>query len=312
MNARLIVFILLSATNTAAAQSIGADFFPLALGNEWTYRYLAIDDNIFNQSAVGDSGRASYLIVSKEATPDSIVWGLRESRDIVRTSYSYWREITIFSRVQIKDTVFFSIAEYLNGNHRIVRPGNAEDDWRSVFCMVAQTSDTTRIFRYVPDAEADTAQFSTGWRRWGTSTSPPTFAVRWVLQRGTGIRSVEYSTPGLTGGAYRTYHKLERQTILSAAPTVTAQAPNELSIESNYPNPFNSSTTLSFSVGSSERVTLTIVDILGRQIADLLDDTVGPGKHLVVWNASSQSSGTYFGVVKTSRLVNYVRLLLLK
>lgn len=311
MNTRLIVLILLSLASTAAAQQVTADYLPLAVGNEWVYQYLAVDDDIFNQSAVADSGRASYTIIMQNVTPDSIVWGVREIRDIVRKSYSYWQGLTVFWRVPIKDSVLFSMVEYLDGNHRMVRSGKAEDYWRSVFCVVAQTSDTTRVFRYIPDTESDTVQFTAWWRRWETPTAL-TDAVTWILQRGVGIRLIEYSTPGITGGAYRTRHRLQSQTVLSARPIALALGPNEFSLDNNYPNPFNPRTVLSFSLGSRERVTVTIVDILGRPIATLFDDIVQAGKHSVVWDASREASGTYFCVAKTARSTRCLALLLLK
>jgi hypothetical protein len=88
--------------------------------------------------------------------------------------------------------------------------------------------------------------------------------------------------------------------------------PSDFLLENNYPNPFNPRTVLCFSVGSRERVTLTIVDILGRPRATLLDEIVEAGKHSVIWHAIGEASGTYFCVAKTSHITRSMKLVLLK
>jgi hypothetical protein len=307
-----IGFLILLACSTAAAQSVGDDFFPLALGNEWTYRYLDVSEEFLYELGGADSGRASYTILTKDVTADSIVWGIREARDITRISYSFWMGVTVISREPVRDTVMFTLVEDLKGIHQIVRRGNAEKNWQSVFCVMAHTSDTSKVFRYIPEQQVDTLEKSTGWNWVPTSKYPPTYVVNWTLQRGVGLRSVAFSSPGVVGNSYRTQHQLMSQTILSAPWSGAPVHPDDFMIGNNYPSPFNTSTVLSLSLGSRERITLTIVDLLGRQIAGLLDDTVGPGRLSIVWDASKQASGTYFAQVRTSRSMKCVRLLLLK
>lgn len=61
-----------------------------------------------------------------------------------------------------------------------------------------------------------------------------------------------------------------------------------------YPNPFNPTTTLSFTIPHSSSTVLKIFDVLGRQVATLMDDILEPGKHSVAWDAGAHSSGVYF------------------
>ena len=309
---RHIGFLILLACSTAAAQSVSDDFFPLAHGNEWMYHYFSVAEAFNELTGIADSGRATYLVISRDATADSIIWGIREALDFVRTSYSDWGGHTEFSRSPMKDTLLFSIIEHLDGSHSIVRPGKAWQYWRSVFCVMARTPDSSRVFRYVGDAQDDTLQYSVGWDDVNPHPRIPTYVLEWTQQRGVGLRSVKYSTPGITGGMDRSNHQLVSQTILSAGTVERSGSPGEFILENNYPNPFNASTVLSLSLHSREQVNLTIVDILGRKIAGLLDDTVGPGRVTIVWEASKQASGTYFAQVRTSRSVKCLRLLLLK
>lgn len=72
-----------------------------------------------------------------------------------------------------------------------------------------------------------------------------------------------------------------------------AQAPIECRLEQNYPNPFNPTTTISFEIPTASPVTLTIVDILGREVETLVDETKQPGHYDVQFNAIRLASGVY-------------------
>ncbi len=77
--------------------------------------------------------------------------------------------------------------------------------------------------------------------------------------------------------------------------------PKEYALFQNYPNPFNPSTTIKYSIPvdtrrgvSSTNVSLIIYDILGREVATLVNQKQQPGNYEVVFNASHLASGTYF------------------
>ncbi|MDP2886344.1 MAG: T9SS type A sorting domain-containing protein [Ignavibacteria bacterium] len=70
--------------------------------------------------------------------------------------------------------------------------------------------------------------------------------------------------------------------------------PTECALSQNFPNPFNPTTEITFSLSAKVRATLRIYDMLGREIATLLDDEKSPGKYTVKWDAGKNSSGVYF------------------
>ena len=70
--------------------------------------------------------------------------------------------------------------------------------------------------------------------------------------------------------------------------------PLAISLNSAYPNPFNPSTTLSFTLPHQVEVSLTIYNLQGREVVSLIDQNMDAGYHSVVWNADSHSSGVYF------------------
>jgi photosystem II stability/assembly factor-like uncharacterized protein len=70
--------------------------------------------------------------------------------------------------------------------------------------------------------------------------------------------------------------------------------PKEYFLSQNYPNPFNPSTTIKYSLPQTGRVTLSIYDLLGREVVKLIDEEKPPGEYETQWNASSHPSGVYF------------------
>lgn len=71
------------------------------------------------------------------------------------------------------------------------------------------------------------------------------------------------------------------------------EAPRTFSLSPNYPNPFNPTTTLAFELPQTSRVTLTVYDVLGREIVRLADGDFEPGRHEAVFDARSVASGLY-------------------
>lgn len=91
-----------------------------------------------------------------------------------------------------------------------------------------------------------------------------------------------------------------------------APAPDYISLLGNYPNPFNSSTTIEFSLAKPQYISLKVYDILGREIKTLLNEARSAGKHRISFDASPLSSGVYFCRLQAGDMVETKRMLLLK
>ena len=74
---------------------------------------------------------------------------------------------------------------------------------------------------------------------------------------------------------------------------IPGDVPKELELSQNYPNPFNPTTMISFTVPEQVHVRLTVYDMLGRDIAVLVNEQKGPGSYDVHWDATEFSSGMY-------------------
>jgi hypothetical protein len=84
--------------------------------------------------------------------------------------------------------------------------------------------------------------------------------------------------------------------------------PNSLTLTGNYPNPFASATRIGFSLSESSAVQLAVYDMLGREVAVLVSESMEAGPHEVTWDASLLTSGIYVfrlsanGHLRTGRL----------
>ena len=83
-------------------------------------------------------------------------------------------------------------------------------------------------------------------------------------------------------------------------------------LEQNYPNPFNPSTTIAFEIPKADKVKLTIYDILGRQVAELIDERMQAGLHAISFDASHYASGVYLYSLQTSDQTVTKKMMLLK
>jgi hypothetical protein len=90
------------------------------------------------------------------------------------------------------------------------------------------------------------------------------------------------------------------------------QVPSVFDVFQNYPNPFNPSTTITYYIPNSDRVNVSIFDVLGRLIAVLVDGAEQHGTHKVTWNAQNQHSGVYFARVQLGGNTIVKKMLLLK
>ncbi len=83
-------------------------------------------------------------------------------------------------------------------------------------------------------------------------------------------------------------------------------------LSQNYPNPFNPSTRITFTVGHSSFVTLDVYDVLGKEVAGLLNEEKSPGTYTINFNAENLSSGVYYYRIKTGSFTETRKMILLR
>lgn len=88
--------------------------------------------------------------------------------------------------------------------------------------------------------------------------------------------------------------------------------PGSFVVNQNYPNPFNPSTVISYSIPNEAFVTVKIYNVLGQEVATLLNDVQSAGVHKIDFNASILSSGVYFYSVKADNYTDVKKMILMK
>jgi hypothetical protein len=93
---------------------------------------------------------------------------------------------------------------------------------------------------------------------------------------------------------------------------VEVSLPLEYSLEQNYPNPFNPSTMIRFNLPLSGNVLLKVYDILGNEVATLINEHKEPGNYSIEFNASGLSSGIYFYQLVADNFISTKKMILLQ
>ncbi|MEG8946109.1 Ig-like domain-containing protein [Rosettibacter firmus] len=99
--------------------------------------------------------------------------------------------------------------------------------------------------------------------------------------------------------------------LVTSVETITG-IPNSFSLSQNYPNPFNPSTVIDYQIPVQSKVDLKVYDILGREVAVLVDEIQNPGNYRVTFNASNLSSGVYYYRLKANNYSESKKMILLK
>ena len=89
-------------------------------------------------------------------------------------------------------------------------------------------------------------------------------------------------------------------------------SPTKIELSQNYPNPFNPSTTISFTLPQSGNVKLTVYNIIGQQVAELVNGYKEAGIHTINFSASDFNSGVYFYRLETESLSELKKMILVK
>ena len=178
------------------------------------------------------------------------------------------------------------------------------------------------------------------WRNWIVITTPwPNFSVVGVWSadlRGLGGNSAVVFASGFldpsanqNGEPFGLFATLANGTVVELPQLYGNEAQNALnkvmsenneeisvvsdfSLEQNYPNPFNPSTSIKFSVPSSEFVSLRVYDVLGNEVSTLVNEQKAPGNYEVRFDAGNLASGVYIYTLKAGNFTQTRKLMLMK
>ncbi len=111
------------------------------------------------------------------------------------------------------------------------------------------------------------------------------------------------------------YHliQMENSSGLTSGIAAANKVPASFELYQNYPNPFNPTTIIRFTIPENKNnVTLKIYDLLGREVATLLNKQIAPGNYQINFDGSNLSSGIYFYQLKAGNFVKSKKMILMK
>lgn len=128
------------------------------------------------------------------------------------------------------------------------------------------------------------------------------------------IFSISFSDTS-NGWAVCDYNVLIRTTTGGGSASVEdcqSGTPAPFSLAQNHPNPFNPSTTISFTLAARSAISLKVFDVTGREVATLASGVYPAGEHSLVWNADGVASGVYFCKLRAGGVTEARKLVLVK
>ena len=100
--------------------------------------------------------------------------------------------------------------------------------------------------------------------------------------------------------------------VISSTHEIKTEIPSEYKLSQNYPNPFNPTTKINFAVPKEGYVTLKVYDLLGREVADLVNEVKSPGTYIIDFEASYLASGIYYYRFEAEEFVSVKKMILMK
>jgi hypothetical protein len=115
-------------------------------------------------------------------------------------------------------------------------------------------------------------------------------------------------------GKYSDYSQAAKFNVNSVTSVEDKIVPKKFALEQNYPNPFNPATTIAYQLAKESHVTLKIYDVIGREVAELVNQNQAAGKYRIVFSSESKNltTGIYFYRLTADNFTSVKKMILLK
>ncbi len=122
------------------------------------------------------------------------------------------------------------------------------------------------------------------------------------------VRAFDMSSNACTFSNYSN----ETANVITAVNDRDAQMPLEYELSQNFPNPFNPSTTIDYALPRADHVQLTILNLIGKEVAILVNEKKSAGRHRAHWNAPGLASGVYLYLLQAGEFVETKKMILMR
>ena len=296
-------FLLLLVFNTLlCAQN---DFFPLKINNKWDYNYKSVEKIYWDISYLAqiniDSGTVNYLVLDSTITDSMVIWNIQETDKITRKLYYYYNNTD--TTYDFYSNVSFHLLEYLDTNHTI-----KSESYYEVFTFPLKWEEgvisPNNISRYSDDSSTVILKYHL--LLLGTFSDSLVFEKDIGLVYAHSAEATGFNTP------YFYNWEATLTSFLTGVNKIKAESAQKFVLFQNYPNPFNPTTDIGFRITEFGFVNLKVYDILGREVATLVNEEKKPGTYEVEFTGSNLSSGIYFYRLKAGAFIQTKKMILLK
>ncbi len=296
----LIIFYPFCLKSVLAQAELLYDVFQLAKWNEYTFGYEYLDSYshyIFGTTITKDSGLVKYLITDSTLNSDRIDWAVRREVDVQRKIITPSGD-TIYKYQAIES---FTLMEFLMDGHQLYTSlASQEKIWQF------PVSGTDAVYRYITisDTLITYSQMNNEITDslWFNSTTGMYKRIRKTLYINGKTTTETRLRVDLLGG------------IVSS--NEIPKTPKTFILSQNYPNPFNPSTKISWQTPVSGWQTLKVYDVLGNEVATLVDEYRNAGSFEVefksIVGSRQLANGIYFYQLQAGNYLETKKMILLK
>lgn len=189
----------------------------------------------------------------------------------------------------------------------IFRTSNGGINWFPVSYGVTMFCENTRLYQAGSNVFVSSC---------GNLFMTTNFGTNWILKtqgmENQPIRSFASSNDKVFAGTYNSSVWRRDLTEIIGINKISTNVPDKYLLYQNYPNPFNPSTVIKYQIKDSRFVTLKVYDILGKEVATLVNEKQTPGVYEVKFDGLGLSSGIYFYKLVTNNFSKTKKLILLK
>jgi hypothetical protein len=309
-----LVLVIFSSEASAQSDSL-VDCFPLAVGNRAVYRF----DHLHSESSgydginitTTDTGTTEFLITQRTDSSDSVIWTFIEHRSYHRHIYDPAN--SRYSDTVLVDSVGYRLIEGGTGRHRLYRlEGCTPSDWpycyegfifSGVLFFPDKLPDSISVYRYY---SKDTALVTVDHAEqvWHLRMEVRLDRDFGLVYLGLDWQDVDYLESA--------HYTLVSENLTNVEQIGSHAAPAGFFMSQNFPNPFNPTTTIEFTLPHPGFVTLRIYNLLGEEVATLAAEHLNAGTHIRQWDASGFASGFYYARIQSQGLSDTKKLLYLR
>jgi photosystem II stability/assembly factor-like uncharacterized protein len=245
-------------------------------------------------------------------------WGVTYDGFVYKTTNggSDWSLLDSVGANSYRDIAFINqnygwIVGGISGNQKLAYTTNGGTSWT----VIEQHGSSTREVEFV---DSNNVWFA------GSNNAPPfiahydTVGGSWKMQdindKFTGVESIDMlnTKTGYAVGGQGAVYKTTTGGVLAVRPEKLTNAPVNFSLAQNFPNPFNPSTTMAFSLPAPGMTTLKVHAVTGQMVEQIFAQQMEAGSYRIQWNAAAVPSGVYFYTLTSGTFTQTKRLVLLK